>query len=134
MGEQPELADLATAIWNRAAVDGGGPRPFYGDAVLTAVLRLHGLAMNGGLLSAVEQLPDQQLDAAENGYTWLGLPDAAEAVIYVRAQLRAGPDRAMTPAHQADERYTETDAALQVAFRRRLAEQPAAFAAVRTSP
>jgi hypothetical protein len=134
MGEQPELADLPTAIWNRAAVDGGGPRPFYGDAALTAVLRLHGLAMNSGLLDAVERLPDQQLDAAENGYEWLGLPDAAEVVIHVRDKIRAGAlkdtDQAGELEHDADQRYRETDAALQVAFRRRLAEQPAAFAAV----
>jgi hypothetical protein len=136
MGEQPEVADLPEAIWNRAAREKGGPLPLYGDAVLTAVLRLHSLVMNGGLLDAVQRLADQELDAAENGYTWLGLPDAAEVVVYVRGQIRAGAvddtDRAGQLEHQADQRYSDvirSDATLQAAFRRRLAEQPAAFCA-----
>src|SRR6478672_11086282 len=58
MAEQPGPADLGDAIWNRAALHGGGSRPRYGDAALSAVLRLHNLVMSGGLLDAVERLAD----------------------------------------------------------------------------
>jgi hypothetical protein len=66
--------DSADVIWNRAALENGGPHPRAGDTALSAVLRPHGLAMSGGLLDAVEQLTEAQLDAAETGYGWLRLP------------------------------------------------------------
>jgi hypothetical protein len=55
VAEQPAPADPADVIWNRAALDAGGPCPRHGDAALSAVLGLHGLAMSGGLLDAVER-------------------------------------------------------------------------------
>src|SRR5260370_28944495 len=98
----------ADAIWNRAALENGGPHPRAGDAALSAVLRLHSLAMSGGLLDAVERLTDAQLDAAESGYGWLGLPAAAQVVAYIRSEIRAGAldddDRAESLEHEADQR------------------------------
>jgi fructose-specific component phosphotransferase system IIB-like protein len=120
MAEQPGPADLGDAIWNRAALHGGGSRPRYGDVALSAVLRLHSLVMSGGLLDAVERLADPELDAAENGYAWLGHPDAARLIAYVREQV-----------HEADQRYADiipADASLYIAFGRRLAADPSAFA------
>jgi len=74
--------DHADTVWNRAALDGGGPHPLRGDLALTAVLRLHSLAMSGGLLDAIERLTGPELDAAESGYTWLGHPDAAQVIAF----------------------------------------------------
>jgi hypothetical protein len=126
------------AIWNRAARDEGGPRPLRGDMALTAVLRLHSLAMSGGVLAAVERLTDPELDAAESGYTWLGLAGAAQVIALIRDEVRAGTldddDRAEQLEHEADQRYADTipaDATLHSVFRRRLAEEPSAFASTR---
>ena len=127
--------DHLDAVWNRAAVDRGGPRPLRGDSALTAVLRLHSLAMSGGLLDAIEQLAGPGVDAAESGYTWLGHPDAAHVIAYVRDQVRAGAlDSADRLEHEADHRYADVipgDATLNSAFRRRIAEEPSAFADTR---
>jgi uncharacterized protein YpuA (DUF1002 family) len=130
--------DHADAVWNRAAVDGGGPRPLHGDAALTAVLRLHNLAMNSGLLDAIERLTGPELDAAERGYTWLGHPDAAQVIAYVRDQVHSGAldsdDRADRLEQEADQRYADVipgDATLHSAFRHRIAEEPSAFADTR---
>ena len=51
-------ADSADGIWDRAAVERGGPSPHPRDAALSAVLALHNLPMSGGLLDAVEQPTD----------------------------------------------------------------------------
>ena len=93
------------------------------------------LAMSGGLLNAVERLADPELDAAEHGFAWLGRPDAARLVAYVRDQIRFGAlddtDRADPLEEEADQRYADiipTDETLDLAFRRRLAAEPSAFA------
>jgi hypothetical protein len=130
--------DHADAVWNRAALDGGGPHPLRGDLALTAVLRLHSLAMSSGLLDAVEQLAGPELDAAESGYTWLGHPDAAQVIAFIRDRVRAGAlesdDRAERLEHEAAQRYADVipgDATLRRAFHRRIAEEPSAFADTR---
>lgn len=132
-----EPADTADAIWNRAALENGGPHPHHGDTALTAVLRLHSLAMGGGLLDAIEQLADPELDAAEHGYSWLGHPDAAQVIAAIRDQIQAGAldddTRAEHLEHEADQRYAAiipADTVLHAAFLQRLAEQPSAFAAL----
>jgi hypothetical protein len=106
VAEQSGLADPADAIWNRAVLDDGGPRPRQGDAALSAVRQLHNLAMSGGLLDAVERLEDPDLDAAERGYTWLGHPDAACLIAYVREQIRAG---GLQDAHRGDQLEHQAD-------------------------
>jgi hypothetical protein len=127
--------DLADLIWNRAALDGGGPRPLRGDSALAAALRLHNLAMSGGVFDTVERLIGTELDAAESGYTWFGHPAAVQVIAFVPDEVRAGAleggDRAERLEQEADRRYVDAipaDAALQGAFRRRLAEEPSAFA------
>lgn len=137
VAEQSGPADPANVIWNRAALQGGGHSLRHGDMALSAVLRLHNLAMSGGVLDAVERLADLELDAAEHGYAWLGQPDAARLVAYVRDQIRAGAiddaDRGDHLEEQADRRYADIipdDEILNLAFRRRLAAEPSAFASV----
>ena len=94
--------------------------------------------MSGGLLDAIERLTGSELDAAESGYTWLGHLDAAQVIAFVRDQVRAGAlesdDRAERLEHGADQRYADVipaDATLYGAFRRRIAEEPSAFADIR---
>lgn len=129
--------DAAGEIWNRAAMYGGGLRPSLGDLALAAVLRLHNLAMSGGLLDAVERMTLEQLDAAQAGYHWLRLDPAADVVAMVRREIDAGAldddDRAGALEMRADDEYGRVvpgDQTLVDAFRTRLAEDPDAFTSV----
>lgn len=129
--------DLADTIWNRAALESGGPTPGEGDRALAAALLLHTSAMSGGLLDAVENLTDEELDAAEAGYRWLHVPAASEAIASVRRAIADGalddPARASAIEMSADNHYDEAienDAALDNAFRARLSTDPDAFASV----
>lgn len=129
--------DLADAIWNRAALESGGSTPGAGDTALAAALRLHSSAMSGGVLDAVDNMTDEELDAAEAGYRWLHVPAASEAIAAVRREIAAGalddPDRASALELSSDDHYDEAienDGALDNAFRARLATDPDAFAAI----
>jgi hypothetical protein len=126
--------DAADEIWNRATMNGGDPAPSRGDLALTAVLRLHSLAMSGGLLDAVERITPEQLAAALAGYHWLGLDQAADVVAMVQQEIDAGAldeeDRAEALEVRADDEYGRaipSDQTLVDAFRTRLADQPDAF-------
>ena len=129
--------DVADTIWNRAALESGGPTPGAGDRALAAALRLHSSAMSGGVLDAVEHMTDEELDAAEAGYRWLHVPAASEAIAAVRREIAAGalrdPDRASALDLSSDDHYDkaiEDDAALDNAFRARLGTDPEAFSSV----
>jgi hypothetical protein len=129
--------DLADTIWNRAALESGGPMPGAGDHALAAALRLHSSAMSGGVLDAVENMTDEELDAAEAGYRWLHVPAASEAIAAVRRAIADGalddPDRASALELSSENHYDEAiedDAALDNAFRARLGTDPDAFAAL----
>jgi hypothetical protein len=131
------VVDEADQIWNRAAMEGGGPQPRVGDRALTSVLRLHGLAMGGGMLDAVERLTDGQLDEAEVGYRWLGLDAGAEVVAYVRREIVSGAlddgARAEALECRADADYgraIQTDSTIETVYRDLLGELPEAFASL----
>ena len=129
--------EAADEVWNRAAMASGGPAPRHGDASLASVLRLHNLAMSGGLLDAVERATADHLDAAEAGYRWLRLDAAADVVGMVRREIETGAlgdeDRADALEGLADDEYgrvVPTDQTLVDAFRLRWVEDPGAFAPV----
>ena len=46
----------ADLVWNRAAMEAAGEQPRQGDVAPASLLSLHNLAMNGGLLHAIERL------------------------------------------------------------------------------
>ena len=122
-------------IWNRAC------DPFLtcthpGDAALAAVLLCHGMAMNGGLLHAVQELEPDQRERAVDGFRLLGLDAAAAAVDAVTrqaAQLRdddlARKERLEVEAgRRYDEALPEWDETIDRAFRAHLREHPEAYA------
>ena len=74
--ERMKLSD-ADRVWNRAASQGGGEFARAGDEALTALLRFHGLAMNGGVHHALEVLDDADLEAAIRGYEYFGMAKVA---------------------------------------------------------
>lgn len=127
--------DDADLIWNRAATERGGYQPGPGDSALAALLSLHGLAMSGGLLDAVERLPREQLDRAEAAYRWFGLESAANVLATVGGEVEEGAldddDLADALEARAEEEYgraVPSDRVLVDAFRARLTEEPSAFA------
>ena len=67
----------ADRIWNRAALNAGGPVPGQGDRALAALLLLHNLAMNGGVHHALEGLSLEEHTAACDGYEYFGLSEVA---------------------------------------------------------
>lgn len=124
-------------VWNRATMAAGGLDPGDGDIAIASVLALHSLAMNGGLLDAVERLSPEQLAAADAGFRWLRLEAAAGVVAMVRQEIEAG---ALDDERRADELETRadddyalvipTDQTIVDAFEVRFAEVPTAFAPI----
>src|SRR5437879_3934284 len=61
-------------IWNRACA-GDAAALLVGDRALAALLLVHSLAMNGGVLHAVECVAPHELDDAKSGYRFFGFDD-----------------------------------------------------------
>jgi hypothetical protein len=72
----PELTN-SNLIWNRAAMNGGGPVPRQGDISLTTLLKFHSLAMSSGVFSALENLSWGEIQQAAEGFDWFGLDNVA---------------------------------------------------------
>jgi hypothetical protein len=67
-----------TAVWNRAASDSGGPSPREGDLALSALLRVHGLVVNGGIFHAFEAATEAELRASCAGFRYFGFGKVAD--------------------------------------------------------
>jgi hypothetical protein len=126
----------ADEIWNRAC-DPFAPFSHPGDAALAAVLLCHGMAMNGGLLHAVEGLEPDQRERAVAGYRLLGLDAAADAVVDVARSAAAlpaddDPEAGERLEEEANRRYDEAlpewDETIDRAFRAHLGRHPEAYA------
>jgi hypothetical protein len=72
-------SNTAGKIWDRACF-GGGESPRSGDIALATLLLFHGLAMNGGVLHAVECLSPEQLIAAKEGYKYFWFESVSELI------------------------------------------------------
>jgi hypothetical protein len=75
-----DMLSDADLVWNRACFGKLDACAFRGDRALTALLLFHGLAMNGGVLHAVECLQPRELAAAKSGYRYFGFHDVAELI------------------------------------------------------
>lgn len=74
----------ADAVWNRAALGGGGPSPQRGDRALANALLAHGMLMNGGLAHCVEALTDTEYVRAIDGFRYLGAREIADILEQAR--------------------------------------------------
>jgi len=127
------MAELTRSdmIWNRAC-DPNHLRTLPGDRALADMLRAHGLAMNGGVLHAVECLTTSQLSDAEAGYRFYGLGDIATLLSRARTIFEIGEDLG-NHEKQLDKQYAEmvsSDDALVERFERHLASNPSDFASL----
>jgi hypothetical protein len=122
----------ADMIWNRAC--GDDPLRFLpGDRALADLLRAHGLAMNGGVLHAVECLSAEQLTDAEAGYRFYGLAEVAYLLSRARNLFEAGDDLEEHEL-QLDRQFAAlipSDSSLVECFEKRLQAKPADFAPLR---
>lgn len=117
------------------AVDASARDGFLpGDIALADVLLLHGYAMGGGLLDAVESLTGDQVDAAIRGFMVLGMPDLAALVRDVRERATSSdPDVLEALELEASSWYAAlvpSDSVLDRAFQPVLDDRPELFAAV----
>ena len=116
-------------------MDGGGSSPAEGDRALAALLRFHGVAMNGGVLHAVEIRSAEEIQRAIEGYRYLALGDAAGVIEWVQGEaasldLESGDDAVGRLEVEADDRYAAaipTDATIVSSFESRLRQEPGAF-------
>ena len=111
-------------IWNRAAIELGGPNPGIGDRALAAVLLAHGAVMNGGVAHAIELLSKEELAAAISGFNYFALPAAAQAL----SVPFPSQDETLNAADQDYWRAVPNDDTLLHAFRLNLLSTPEAYA------
>ena len=122
----------ADMIWNRAC--GQDPvRTHRGDRALTDLLVLHGLAMNGGVLHAVECLTPGELYDSKAGYQFYRLDDVACLLSHARTLLETD-DNLEFHESQLDRQYADIipdDASLFERFREHLRANPSEYAPLR---
>ena len=70
----------ADKVWNRAAMEAGGSEPRSGDRALADLLLFHSLAMNGGVLQALEELSAENVKDAIQGFRYFELHGVAVVV------------------------------------------------------
>ena len=128
------MAELTEAdkIWNRAC--GEDPlRVLPGDRALADLLYAHGLAMNGGVLHAVECMTAEELSDAEAGYRFFGLDGVASLLSRARRIFEAG-DELGSHEQKLDGKYVHmipSDSSLANRFEQQLKCNPLDFAPLR---
>mgnify|MGYP007114256039 CR=1 FL=1 len=121
----------ADLIWNRAAIEDGGPAPSAGDRSLACLLLAHGLVMSGGVLHAVECLESAELIAAQAGYRYFNLIPVAE--LLTRARTKCDDDDPGSQEPLLDAEYATLipdDAFLVERFEQRLRSHPDDFSSL----
>lgn len=82
---------VADKIWNRACL-AREEALRAGDSALKALLRFHGVAMNGGVLHSVEFWSPEELATAQDGYRYFGFKVIAELISAAQEALCQGQD------------------------------------------
>lgn len=120
-------------IWNRAAAFRETDQLSPGDRALSHMLLAHGLAMNGGVLHALEALSPEELEQARKGYEYFGLSEVA--ALFMAADAASSNDeldlRSDELEQELDERYSRlvpSDATLIAAFNSNFKSNPSEFA------
>ncbi|MFO6453778.1 MULTISPECIES: hypothetical protein [unclassified Aeromicrobium] len=126
-------------IWHRALNAKPASR-LPGDVALHAVLRVHGLVENGGVLHATESLSALgELETGLAGFEWLGLGEVAALIREAAARAEdpaIGDDGLDVLEQESNARYSALvpdDEALESALRDRIAKDPGAFAEPRAT-
>jgi len=113
-------------IWNRAALENGGVAPGIGDSAPASLLRVHGLAMNGGVPHAIQALSPKDREIAVAGFRHFGLVAAADvfAAPVDASEDEESSELRLNAAYLA---AVPSDATIVQAFRQRLIAFPSEF-------
>jgi hypothetical protein len=121
----------ADLVWNRACAGAGVED---GDKALAALLSFHGLAMNGGVLHALECLTVEELDAAISGYRFFGFHDVGDLLTEARSTAETSDAGAWDVLEaRLDNLYADlvpSDTMLQERFASFLLRNPTHFAPI----
>jgi hypothetical protein len=121
----------AYLIWNRAC-EGNAATLLPGDRALEAMLAFHGVAMNGGVLHALEQFGSDELEAAESGYRFFGLEGVADLLNEAKSISKTGDDLDLWEV-ELDRRYSAiipNDSTLVAHFEMIFRRSPSEFAPI----
>ena len=128
---------IANDVWNRACAEAGGPKTLTspGDRALADMILAHSLAMNGGVLHAIECLTEAERHSAVRGYRYFGLQVAADVVedVLVRWRDDLDLDKAEQLEAEANNAYAlavRDDGVLVAAFEAKIETEPDEFDAV----
>ena len=119
-------------IWNRACGN-DALRSLPGDRALADMIGAHGLAMNGGVLHAVECLAPEQLSDACSGYAYFGLQAIASLLSRAKTILDEDDDLENNE-QRLDRQYAKIipdDEALVERFEAHLHSHPSDFSPLR---
>lgn len=120
----------ADLVWNRATMPDSCEAPAPGDVALSSLLRAHGLAMNGGVLHAVELLAADEWEAAKDGYRYFGPHEVADLLAHAKNLLGVG-ENLDEHERRLDAKYATLipdDSWLVERFEEQFAANPSAFA------
>lgn len=78
----------ADKVWNRACGRSDCDNPGAGDSALAALITFHSLAMNSGVLHALETCSEVRVKAAADGYRFFGLAELANVIEAALAEVQ----------------------------------------------
>src|SRR5262245_34708977 len=121
----------ADLVWNRACL-GDAAALLSGDRALRAMLTFHNIAMNGGVLHALEHFDPDVLERAKSGYQFFNLDGIADLLSEAKAASIADDDMNQWEV-ELDTRYhaiAPDDATLVARFEMVFRDRPAEFAPI----
>jgi hypothetical protein len=116
------MTDAKLRVWNRAAVESGGPTPREGDKALAAVLEAHGYVMNGGVFHALECLGPGRLRVCCESYVYFGLREIA--TVFDAAAQAEETDEAEDAFNKAYWAHAQDDQVIVERFERDITAHP----------
>lgn len=111
---QPTITD---EIWNRACKT-GVPASTPGDSALESMIVFHSVAVNGGVLHAIEHFTPEKLEKVKDGYRYFGIVSIPDLISFAQASIQEGEDLEALE-EVLDDRYSAKipdDATLSQAF------------------
>ncbi len=123
---QPTTADK---IWNRACA-GRDAASTPADAALESMISFHSVAMNGGVLHAIDCFSSEELEKIKHSYAYFGIFAVVELINAAQALVRAGDDHEEL-GDELDQKYSveiPDDAMLSRAFEAHYKRSPASYA------
>lgn len=124
---------VADSIWNRAALHLRKGPLATGDLALMAMLRTHGLVMNGGVLNCVEIMAPEEFEKGLSGYRFFGLNTVSDLLVRAQRLLTQEGADLGSQEQSLDAEYARlipSDSFLFSVFKEHLRVAPASYAPI----